>query len=71
MGLRAARSPPRKSAGAARRPSRDGRRDAVRKRSRVPGKKSGLTNSSNLEVKNKIKVRYSRGRQRYNITIRY
>ena len=54
MGLRAARFPPRKSAGAARRPSRGAsffEARAVRECSRVPGKKSGSTNSRNLKIK--------------------
>ena len=56
IGLRAARSPPRKSAGAARRPSRGAsfsEARTVRERSRIPGKKSGSTNSRNLKIKNK------------------
>ena len=54
MRLRAARSPPRKSAGAARRPSRGAsffEARAVRERSKVPGKKSGSTNSRNSKQK--------------------
>ena len=50
LGLRAARFPPRKSAGEARRPSRDANFSearGVRERSRNPGKKSGSTNSLN------------------------
>ena len=54
MRLRAARSPPRKSAGAARRPSRDAsfsEARGVRERSRILGKKSGSRNSPNFNRK--------------------
>ena len=52
--LRAARSPPPKSASAAHRPSRDAsfsEARGVREHSSIPGKKSGSRNSSNINRK--------------------